>query len=269
MEHDHWPITKPVLDLMQIAPDENILDVGCGSGWLSRTLAKGVPQGRVVGMDISDEMIRHARQASVDYANLVFVVGEVAEIPWEQNFFTKAISVESSYYWPDPAQRSPRNLSRPRRTRLRLDPDQFLPRQSPQPSMGRKTRNPHAPALSRRMGPTLPRRRIPRRRPSPDPRPHSQPRSIHRPLVPRRQTTSRIPRHRRPPNPRHKSLNLTYGVRELALAFMGRGLPRPVLRHRKPTAATIPTQSSHVADSSEICRRLQLESEIVPFHSGL
>ena len=104
MEHDHWPITKPVLELMQIAPDENILDVGCGSGWLSRTLAKGVPQGRVVGMDISDEMIRHARQASVDYANLVFVVGEVAEIPWEQNFFTKAISVESSYYWPDPAK---------------------------------------------------------------------------------------------------------------------------------------------------------------------
>jgi SAM-dependent methyltransferase len=104
MEHEHWPITKPVLELMQVAPDENILDVGCGSGWLSRILAKGVPEGRVVGMDISDEMIRRARQASVDYGNLVFIVGEVAEIPWEQNFFTKAISVESSYYWPDPAK---------------------------------------------------------------------------------------------------------------------------------------------------------------------
>jgi len=29
--------------------------------------------------------------------------GEVEEIPWEPNFFTHAISVESSYYWPDPA----------------------------------------------------------------------------------------------------------------------------------------------------------------------
>jgi SAM-dependent methyltransferase len=104
MENDHWPITKPALELMHIAPDENLLDVGCGAGWLSRILARGVPEGRVVGMDISDEMIHHARRASVDFGNLVFIVGEVNEIPWEANFFQKAISVESSYYWPDPAK---------------------------------------------------------------------------------------------------------------------------------------------------------------------
>ena len=104
MEHDHWPITRPVLEMMQIARDENVIDVGCGAGWLSRILARGVPQGRVVGMDISDEMIHRAREASVACENLVFVVGGVDEIPWEANFFSKAISVESSYYWPDPAK---------------------------------------------------------------------------------------------------------------------------------------------------------------------
>jgi SAM-dependent methyltransferase len=104
MEHEHWPIAKPVLGLMQILPNDNIFDVGCGAGWLSRILAKRVPEGRVVGMDISDEMIRHARQASTGFVNLGFVVGGVGEIPWESDFFTRAISVESSYYWPDPAQ---------------------------------------------------------------------------------------------------------------------------------------------------------------------
>lgn len=104
MEHDHWPITQPALEMMRIARDENVLDVGCGAGWLSRILARGVPEGRVVGMDISDEMIHHAREASVEFENLVFVVGGVDEIPWEANFFSKAISVESSYYWPDPAK---------------------------------------------------------------------------------------------------------------------------------------------------------------------
>ncbi len=103
MEHDHLPITLPALARMQLRPTDNILDVGCGSGWLSRILARRVPQGRVVGMDVSDEMIRRARQSSADSENIVFVVGGAEEIPWEPNFFDQAVSVESSYYWPQPA----------------------------------------------------------------------------------------------------------------------------------------------------------------------
>jgi len=103
MEQEHLPITLPVLEKMRLAPSDNVLDIGCGAGWLSRRLAKLVPEGRVVGTDISDEMIRRARRASVDFENLMFVTGEVQEIPWEANFFSHAISVESSYYWPDPA----------------------------------------------------------------------------------------------------------------------------------------------------------------------
>ena len=103
MEQDHLPIALSVLEKMRLAPTDNVLDVGCGTGWLSRRLAKSVPEGRVVGMDISDEMIRHARRGSVDFDNLMFVAGEVAQIPWQPNFFSHVISVESSYYWPDPA----------------------------------------------------------------------------------------------------------------------------------------------------------------------
>jgi SAM-dependent methyltransferase len=104
MENDHLPIVEPVLALMRIAPDENVLDIGCGGGWLSRLIAPRVPDGRMVGMDVSDEMVRHARRNCAALDNCVFVVGGVDEIPWEPNFFTKIISVESSYYWPDPAQ---------------------------------------------------------------------------------------------------------------------------------------------------------------------
>jgi ubiquinone/menaquinone biosynthesis C-methylase UbiE len=103
MEQDHLPITVPVLEKMRLTPADNVLDLGCGSGWLSRRLSKVVPEGRVVGMDISDEMIRVARRNSVDRDNLLFITGQVAEIPWEPNFFSHAISVESAYYWPDPA----------------------------------------------------------------------------------------------------------------------------------------------------------------------
>ena len=45
MEQDHLPITLPVLEKMRLALTDNVLDVGCGAGWLSRRLAKLVPRG--------------------------------------------------------------------------------------------------------------------------------------------------------------------------------------------------------------------------------
>jgi SAM-dependent methyltransferase len=104
MEQDHLPIVLPVLDRMQLQPDDNVLDVGCGAGWLSSLLAEHVPEGRVIGIDVSDEMIRHARRRNVNLENVMSVVGEAEQIPWDAAFFTHAISVESAYYWPDPAR---------------------------------------------------------------------------------------------------------------------------------------------------------------------
>src|SRR5260370_31562281 len=102
MEQDHLPITLPVLEKMRLTPTDNVLDVGCGAGWLSRRLAKLVPEGRVVGMDVSDEIIRRARRRSGDFDNLMFVAGEVTQIPLKPRFFSQAVSVGSSDCWPDP-----------------------------------------------------------------------------------------------------------------------------------------------------------------------
>jgi SAM-dependent methyltransferase len=104
MEQDHLPIVLPVLDRMRLQPDDNVLDVGCGAGWLSSLLAEHVPEGRVVGIDVSDEMIRHARRRNANLENVMSVVGEAEQIPWDAAFFTHAISIESAYYWPDPAK---------------------------------------------------------------------------------------------------------------------------------------------------------------------
>ncbi len=47
MEEDHLPITLPVLDLMRIEPTDNVLDAGCGAGWLSRRLSELFPGTRI------------------------------------------------------------------------------------------------------------------------------------------------------------------------------------------------------------------------------
>jgi ubiquinone/menaquinone biosynthesis C-methylase UbiE len=104
MEQDHLPIVLPVLARMHLKPQDNVLDVGCGAGWLSSLLAEQAPEGRVVGIDVSDEMIRRARRRNVDIDNVMSVIGEAEQIPWDAAFFDHAISVESAYYWPDPAR---------------------------------------------------------------------------------------------------------------------------------------------------------------------
>jgi SAM-dependent methyltransferase len=104
MEEDHLPIVVPTLELMAIKPEDNVLDVGCGTGWLSRMLAARAPHGRIVGMDVSDEMVRQARRSCAEVENALFIEGSAEQIPWEDNFFQKVISVESAYYWPDAAR---------------------------------------------------------------------------------------------------------------------------------------------------------------------
>jgi SAM-dependent methyltransferase len=104
MAKDHLPIVLPTLDLMQLQPADSVLDVGCGAGWLLRLLAERVTEGRLVGMDVADEMVRRARRNSTDLDSVMVVPGSCEEIPWEDSFFTKVISVESAYYWPDPAR---------------------------------------------------------------------------------------------------------------------------------------------------------------------
>jgi len=106
MENHHLDITEKTIRRMDLRPGDRILDLGCGSGWATRLLARMVgegPQGfgQVVGVDISDEMVRQARSASKDFENVMFVEGSAAQIPWEENFFDKVLSVESFYYYAD------------------------------------------------------------------------------------------------------------------------------------------------------------------------
>jgi arsenite methyltransferase len=106
MERHHLDITQKTVQRMELRAGERVLDLGCGAGWATRLLARLVGEGpegfgQVVGLDISDEMIRRARGASRDFENIMYVWGSAQQIPWEENFFDKILSVESFYYYPD------------------------------------------------------------------------------------------------------------------------------------------------------------------------
>ncbi|HEV2885162.1 MAG TPA: class I SAM-dependent methyltransferase [Pyrinomonadaceae bacterium] len=101
MEKGHRPVGEQAIELMRIPAKARVLDVGCGSGWAARLMAEKATNGRVVGIDISDEMVRVARESSASFPNLQFEVASAEKLPFEEGEFTHAFSMESLYYYAD------------------------------------------------------------------------------------------------------------------------------------------------------------------------
>src|SRR5688572_12527410 len=101
MEKGHGPVGRQAIDLMGLPADARVLDVGCGSGWASRLIAARARNGRVVGIDISDEMVTLAADTSKEFSNVEFRVASAEALPFADGEFTHAFSMESLYYYAD------------------------------------------------------------------------------------------------------------------------------------------------------------------------
>jgi ubiquinone/menaquinone biosynthesis C-methylase UbiE len=99
MEDHHSDITDQTLALMELHGADRVLDLGCGTGWASRRMAKTA--GEVIGLDVADEMLRRAERSSSAFKNLRYLWGSAESIPAVDNYFSKVLSVESFYYYAD------------------------------------------------------------------------------------------------------------------------------------------------------------------------
>lgn len=104
MERGHRPTGEQAIARLNLKEDSRVLDLGCGSGWAARLMAARAKPGRVVGIDISDEMIAQARASSAEFPNVEFRVGSAEQLPFADEEFTHAFSMESIYYYEDMAQ---------------------------------------------------------------------------------------------------------------------------------------------------------------------
>src|SRR5215210_7479930 len=73
------------LAAVQVRGDERILDVGCGDGYITRSIAGRVPRGSVLGVDPSPRMIATAVQAT-EPKNVSFAVGDVTAMTFVDEF---------------------------------------------------------------------------------------------------------------------------------------------------------------------------------------
>jgi ubiquinone/menaquinone biosynthesis C-methylase UbiE len=70
-----------------LEPGMSVLDVGCGAGAITRGIAEAVgPEGRVVGIDISEELLALALHSHAEPANLSFEIADVTRHHYRDEF---------------------------------------------------------------------------------------------------------------------------------------------------------------------------------------
>jgi trans-aconitate 2-methyltransferase len=62
LSNPHVAWGQPVLDRLPLHGDETVLDAGCGAGRVTEDLLKRLPNGRVIALDISANMLAEARE---------------------------------------------------------------------------------------------------------------------------------------------------------------------------------------------------------------
>jgi len=94
------------LEQLALSPQDRILEVGFGGGSLLEEILRAGPPAFLAGLDISPDMVRLVRrrlQRYVSDGKLEVSCGSVEAIPYAAGQFTRLCTVNTVYFWRDPA----------------------------------------------------------------------------------------------------------------------------------------------------------------------
>jgi len=104
MNKNHYEVTGWGLQMLTLEDDSQVIDLGCGGGKTVQRLAIHTPEGKVFGLDYSEDCVdwsNELNQEAVEEGKVIIIRGEVDNTPFEGGNFDAATAVETIYFWPD------------------------------------------------------------------------------------------------------------------------------------------------------------------------
>ncbi len=104
MNSSHSKLTDWGLGCIAIEKHRTILDVGCGGGRTVSKLAAIATQGKVYGVDYSEESVAASKRTNTPWIDLGGVEirhGSVSQLPFPDSMFDLVTAVETHFWWPD------------------------------------------------------------------------------------------------------------------------------------------------------------------------
>jgi SAM-dependent methyltransferase len=97
-------VNQWAVDLMQVQPGENILEIGFGTGQAIQLLAQQTHAARVIGVDTSAMMVSKAKRLNAEMVRrgqVSLQKADVAQLPDFDCRFDKVLAINSVMYWPE------------------------------------------------------------------------------------------------------------------------------------------------------------------------
>jgi ubiquinone/menaquinone biosynthesis C-methylase UbiE len=82
-----WPQERPLFDRYALEGEVRILDLGCGTGEITRRLAQRYPRARITGVDILDESVALARRLTPASDRVEYRQADAFALPFEAATF--------------------------------------------------------------------------------------------------------------------------------------------------------------------------------------
>ena len=104
MNSRHSKVTDWGLGHVCIEKDHKILDVGCGGGRTLGKLATAASEGRVYGVDYSEESVAVTKRTNALWIEMDRVEvhqASVSQLPFEDEMFDLVTAVETHFWWSD------------------------------------------------------------------------------------------------------------------------------------------------------------------------
>ncbi|MFR6234122.1 MAG: class I SAM-dependent methyltransferase [Blautia sp.] len=89
-----------VIDTLSTLQFSNVLDVGCGTGEILSAIGALYPTVSLLGIDISQEMLKQAKSKEID--NVKLYLGDAEHLPFENARFNVLICTDSFHHYPKP-----------------------------------------------------------------------------------------------------------------------------------------------------------------------
>jgi len=91
-----------VVKLLSTAKEKQLLELGFGEGIVPEMVNQQHEKMHYTGIDFSDEMVNMANAKNIPGAN--FLLGEVAQMPFESNVFDVCFGINVVYFWENPGR---------------------------------------------------------------------------------------------------------------------------------------------------------------------